>query len=127
MKTGVALLASSMAFSSVIAIAYWLSAHEPAGTILLGLMAAGLAFAAGYALLAERGARAEGDFQEVPRGKFAGDDLGVFTVRSPWPILTAACIALTLGGLLWWPFIFAVALVGLLLCLLFMGFESNRV
>ncbi|MGA7747445.1 MAG: hypothetical protein WCA52_10615 [Candidatus Aquilonibacter sp.] len=62
MKTFVGLWASSATFGVVIAAVYYIWSHgELAGTILLGVMALGLTFAAGYAIVAEREANLSGD------------------------------------------------------------------
>ena len=126
-KSFVALMFSSAAFGAAIAIAYWLVAHqETTGTVLLGIMCGAFVFAAGFAIIAERNADVSGDGENLSPADRAGEDLGVFTGASAWPILIAIATALTLIGLLYSPLLAVLAAVGLVLCLLRLGMESNR-
>lgn len=120
-----ALFVFASLFGLATATAYWFLSHEPAGAILLGFVGASMAFAAGYAFVAEREARVEGDEQPAPRSS-SGDDLGIFTSSSAWPILTALCAAVSLVSLLYSPLLCVLALVALLLCIWRMGAESAR-
>ena len=127
MKTFVGLFISSAIFGVAIAVAYWLVAHEEAtGTLLLGVMAAALVFTAGYAIVAERDANLAGDSPERAPEDAAGEDLGIFTTESAWPILTAVCALGLLTGIIWSPFLAIVGLAGLILCLWRLGAESAR-
>jgi len=115
-------------FGVAIAVAYWFIAHrEATGTALLGIMAAALAFTAGYAIVAERDARLEGDNPKESISDAAGEDLGIFTTHSSWPVLTALCVLAVLVGAVWAPLIGIAGLVCLLLCLWRLGAESARV
>lgn len=98
MKIGVRLFLSSATFGIVIAIAYWLSAHEITGTLLLGIMGSALSFAAGYMLVAEREARLVGDRPTGTHAESAGERVGVYTLRSKWPFSLAIAVALLLIG-----------------------------
>lgn len=127
MKSFVGLCICSALFGLAIAIAYWWVAHaEVTGTLLLGIMAAALAFAASYAVLAERDAALDGDDPNTSNIASAGEDLGVFTTSSAWPILIAAAAALGLCGLLWSPLLGAAGFTLVILCLWRMGAESAR-
>ena len=95
MITGRRLFVSSALFGTTIAVVYWLSAHDDTGTALLGLMAVALFFGAGYMYLAQRHADLVGDRKEAGPGDERGVRIGVFTVRSPWPVI-AACGAFAL-------------------------------
>ena len=108
MMIGLRLFISSAAFAIVIAVAYWLIAHEIVGTFLLGFMAFALIFVAGYMVVAEREADLHGDRDDAKVSDGAGELVGTFTTRSPLPIWTAlavTCIGLglvvspTLAGL----------------------------
>jgi hypothetical protein len=101
MKTGISLFVSSAVFGILIATAYWFSSHHAGGTILLGLMATGLAFATLWAILAERDARLSGDDPHMTQRQAGGEDLGIFTSSSAWPILMAASVAVVLCGMVW--------------------------
>jgi uncharacterized membrane protein YdfJ with MMPL/SSD domain len=126
-KSFVGLFGIAALFGLVIAVTYFFVAHEEgAGTALLGVMATALTFAAGYAVLAERDANVEGDDPNQSSEEVAGDDLGVFTVASPWPILIALCTLATLTGMLWSPLLGVAGLVGMLLCFWRLGAESAR-
>jgi hypothetical protein len=127
MKSFVGLFSFAAAFGGVIAVVYWFVAHEEAtGTALLGIMAAALAFAAGYAVVAERDADLEGDDPSESSENVAGEDLGIFTLRSPYPILLAFCTLAVLTGMLWSPLLAGAGLIGMLLCFWRLGAESAR-
>jgi Cytochrome c oxidase subunit IV len=108
MAIGLRLFLSSMTFGIVIAIAYWFCSHDATGTWLLGLMATGLAFAAGYMIFAERDAALLGDDGTAKQSDGTGERIGTFTLRSPWPACLAASVALFLGGMLVTP-VFGIA------------------
>ena len=127
MKTFVVLFGIAAAFGAAIAVAYWFIAHEEAtGTALLSVMTVALVFAAGYAVVAERDAGLVGDRPDESLREAAGEELGVFTIRSPYPVLVALCTVALLSGLLWSPMLALAALVGMLLCFWRLGAESAR-
>jgi hypothetical protein len=125
-KTFVSLFLSSAAFGIVIAVIYWISSRDSTGTLLLGLMATGLTFAAGYAILAEREANLDGDSKTVRNADVAGEDLGIYTSSSAYPILMALAVLTFLVGAVWSPFILFTGLLAILLILWRLGAESNR-
>jgi hypothetical protein len=125
MTTARRLFISSAIFGIAIAIAYWLSAHDPDGTVLLGVMATGLLFAAGYMLLAERDARLVGDQGNASSVDAGGEQLGTFTTSSPWPIVVAFGIFVVLLGLVILPALAASGFLLLAFGLLRMGQESR--
>jgi len=127
MKAFIALFFSSATFGAVAAIVYWFSSREIIGTLMLGLMALGLSFAAGYALLAERNAHLSGDEEAVQHKETAGEILGLFTKESAWPILLAFAILALLVGVVWSPFVAAPGLGAMLLILWRLSAESARV
>ena len=128
MKSLVGILGCSAGFGLVIAIVYWWVAHEETvGTVMLGIMTAALILAAIYAVIGERNARLDGDAPDLTNSDAAGEDLGVFTTTSPYPILVAAGAGLALCGLLWWPLLGAAGFAIVILCLWRMGAESARV
>lgn len=120
-------LIASAGFGIAIATIYFTNSHEPIGTVLLGIMAAALLFAAGYAVLAERDADLDGDRESEGPADAAGEDLGIFTTHSAWPILIAVSVLFVLIGALWSPLVAALAIISLVLCLWRMGRESNRI
>ena len=126
MKTFVGLLFSSATFSVFIAVIYWFSSHEYAGTLLLGLMTLALSFAAGYAVLAEREAHLAGDDPKLTPVAAAGEDLGIVTKKSVWPILLAFSVLWSLIGLIWSDFMLFTGIAALLLILWRLGAESSR-
>ena len=97
------------------------------GTALLGIMTAAMFFTAGYAVIAERNAHVAGDSDDLSNKDVAGEDLGIFTIESAWPILVALSAAFTLVGLIWSPVLAGAGLVAMLLCLWRLGAESARV
>lgn len=125
MITGRRLFVSSAIFGIAIAIAYWFSSHDPNGTVLLGMMAAGLLFAAGYMFVAEREARLVGDRDTATSAEAAGERVGTFTVASPWPIVIAFAIFLTLLGVAIFPTLAVVGFALLIFGLLRLGRESG--
>jgi hypothetical protein len=126
-KTFVLLWTSSATFGIVIATVYYFWSHgELAGTILLGTMAVGLMFAAGYAIVAERGAKLDGDRARDDNQAAAGEDLGVYTTTSAWPILLAFSVLVVFVGALWIPFLLFAGIAALLLILSRLGAESSR-
>ena len=108
MKTGVMLFISSAVFAIAIAVAYWIVAHEPVGTFLLGFMAFALSFVAGYMIVAERDADLDGDREGATADDGAGEVVGTYTIHSPLPFWTALAIAAIGLGL-----VVAPALAGL--------------
>jgi hypothetical protein len=127
-KALVGLFAISALFGLAMATTYWFVAQrEAAGTALLGIMTAALAFTAGYAVVAERDANLEGDRPDETMADTEGEDLGIFTTASAWPILIAVCALAMLVGLLWAPLVSVVALIGLVVCFWRLGGESARV
>jgi Cytochrome c oxidase subunit IV len=125
-KTGIALFVSSALFGLVIATAYWFSSHHAGGTILLALMGTGLAFATLWALVAERDADLSGDDPRLLQSQAAGEDLGIFTSSSAWPILMAACVSVTLAGMVWSLPVLVAGLAGITLVAWRLGAESAR-
>ncbi|HEY1428834.1 MAG TPA: cytochrome c oxidase subunit 4 [Candidatus Tumulicola sp.] len=126
MKTGISLFVSSTVFGILIATAYWISSRHIGGTILLGLMASGLSFAAVYALIAERDADLAGDDPRMSQSQAAGEDLGIFTSASAWPIVMAAAVAVTLAGVVWSIPVMLAGLAAIALAGWRLGAESAR-
>ena len=126
MKTFVGLFISSTTFSASIAVVYWFSSHEYAGTLLLGVMTLALSFAAGYAVLAERESHLVGDDPKLTPVAAAGEDLGIVTKKSVWPILLAFSVLWSLIGLIWSDFMLFTGIAALLLILWRLGAESSR-
>ena len=127
MKSFVGLFGISAAFGCAVAIAYFFIAHEEgAGTALLGIMTAALTFAALYAVVAERDADLEGDYPNKRNEEVAGEDLGIFTTQTPYPILIAVSALAMMTGMLWSPLLGIAGLIGMLLCFWRLGAESSR-
>lgn len=127
MRTFVGMFGFSAAFGAAVAIAYFFVAHEEgAGTALLGFMAAALSFATMYAVVAERDADLEGDYPLKRNEDVAGEDLGVFTTETPYPIFIALSTLAVMTGMLWSPLLGIAGLAGILLCFWRLGAESAR-
>lgn len=126
MKAFVGLFLSSAVFAAVISIVYWFASREYAGTLLLGFMFCGLAFAAGYAVLAEKNAQLEGDDPRRQHKEVAGTDVGVFTKKSAWPPALAFSILWFFIGLVWSDFMLVTGIAAMLLCVWRLGAESAR-
>jgi hypothetical protein len=127
MKVFVGLFLSSAVFGLAIAVVYWFASHEYAGTLLLGFMFFGLAFAAGYAIFAERHAEIQGDDPERQHKEAGGEDVGIVTKDSAWPTALAFSILMFFIGLVWSDFLLFAGLAAMLLCLWRLGAESARV
>jgi 4-hydroxybenzoate polyprenyltransferase len=110
------LFLSSAAFGITIAAAYWFTSHESIGTLMLGIMAFGLTFVAGYMIVAEREADLIGDRKDTPIESGAGELVGTYTVTSPLPIGTALAVTFVGLGIVVSP---TIAVLGLLAMLAF--------
>ena len=64
---------------------YWFIAHEPAGTMLLGFMAAALTVVALYMFFAERDADLYADDKDATMADAAGEHVGTYITHSPAP------------------------------------------
>lgn len=116
MKIASSVFLSSTLFGLVVALVYWFTTRENVGTVLLGLFTAGLSFVYGYFLVIRPKARVDGDEQRIP-AELAGETIGVFSTESPWPIVTALCIAALLIGIALHPMLAALALIALFVTL----------
>jgi hypothetical protein len=114
MTIGLRLFLSSATFAIAIVLAYWFIAREPAGTALLGFMAFGLSFVAGYMIVAEREADLWGDDAQADNAQAAGETVGAYSIRSPLPIATAAAITFIGIGLVVSPTAAALGIIALL-------------
>jgi hypothetical protein len=114
MTIGLRLFISSAVFALVIAVAYWLVAREPAGTMLLGFMAFGLSFVAAYMIVAEREAELWGDAPNADNAQAAGETVGSYSIRSPLPIATAAALTCIGLGLVVSPTVAALGVIAVL-------------
>lgn len=117
MTTARGLFVSSAVFAATIAIVYWLLAHEPAGTILLGFMAVALSVVALYMTFAERDADLYADKPGATMRDAAGEHVGTYITHSPIPFwIGIALTAIVLG------FVVAPAAAGLgIVALLVLG------
>ena len=126
MKTFVSLWVSSGLFGLCIAIGYWFSSKEPAGTFLLGFMTIGFAWAALYSGIAERNTNLAGDAKDAQHRDRAGEDLGIVTKSSPWPLLLAVSVLVLLLGAIWSDFLLFAGLAAAIICAWRLGAESAR-
>lgn len=101
MITTARVLFASAAFMFAVAAVYWFVSYEPAGTFFLGLMVAGLLFAAAYIATAARGAVLSADRPDVRPEDVAGERVGVFSAASPWPLVLAGGLLVALLGLVY--------------------------
>jgi hypothetical protein len=125
MNVGLGLFLSSASFGIAIAIAYWFSAHDDTGTWLLGMMGIALGFAAGYMIVAEREARLAGDQPNGSNEESAGERVGTYTLRSPWPFCAAIAAAFVLIGAVYNLPVAVAAFVSLLVTLTMLIRESR--
>ncbi len=125
MMIGLRLFISSAVFSIVIAIAYWLVAHEIVGTFLLAFMAFALSFVAGYMIVAEREADLYGDRDDANISDGAGEVVGTYSTRSPLPISTALATAFIALGLVVSPTLAGLGLIAALVLGAFFIIQSR--
>ena len=109
MKIGVRLFLSSMAFAVVVACAYVVATHDAIGTVMLATMAVALIVIAAWVVVAEREADLDSDDPERTPASAAGENLGVFTLESYWPIVGAFATTLMTIGVVFLPGASAVA------------------
>jgi hypothetical protein len=97
-------LLGAAAFSLVVGGVYWFLSDEPAGSLMLLTMAAGLLTAAVYVALLRRRASVTADRPAANPGDAAGEPIGVFASHSSWPVILALGSAVGLTGLIygWW-------------------------
>jgi hypothetical protein len=93
------LFLSSAAFTAVLAVSYWLVAHEPAGTILLSFMTAALLVIAVYMFFAERNAGLFADNENATPADARGERIGAFVLHSPAPFWIGVTVAGLMLGL----------------------------
>ena len=116
MTVGLRLFLSSAGFGIAIALAYWFTSREIVGTFMLGVMAFGLSFVAGYMIVAEREADLIGDEKNATMQSGAGELVGTYTVTSPLPLGSALAVTSIGLGIVVSP---AIAVLGILAVLAF--------
>jgi ABC-type uncharacterized transport system permease subunit len=114
MTIGLRLFISSAIFGIAIALSYWFTSHEIVGTLMLGIMAFGLSFVAGYMIVAEREADLIGDKKTASIADGAGELMGSFTIRSPVPFGIALAVSCVFLGVVVSP---TIAILGLIVSL----------
>ncbi|MDQ2909282.1 MAG: cytochrome c oxidase subunit 4 [Candidatus Eremiobacteraeota bacterium] len=113
MKIGVILFLSSMTFGIVIATIYGVTTHDVSGIIFLGLMAVALAIVSLWIVVAEREAHLAGDQTDMDPADAAGEEVGVYSTESYWPILAALGMACVVLGVVFIPGVsFGLLLIG---------------
>jgi hypothetical protein len=113
MTVALRLFVSSAAFTAVLAIAYWIVAREPAGTVLLGFMTAALLVIALYMIVAERNANLSSDRNGATPTDAAGEPIGTFVLHSPAPFWIGVALTLLMLGLIVAPAAAGLGLVAL--------------
>lgn len=115
MKTALGLFLSSAIFAATIAIVYWFIAHEPAGTMLLGFMAAALTVVALYMFFAERDADLYADKKDATMADAAGEHVGTYITHSPAPFWIGVALTGVMLGLVVSPAAAGLGIVALFL------------
>ncbi len=103
MKISVRLFLSSMTFAIVIATVYAFTTHDIVGTVFLAMMAVALVVVAIFILVAEKEAHLASDVPSAQPRDSSGEDLGMFTLESYWPIVGAAATTLLVLGVVFLP------------------------
>lgn len=99
MRTGLILFVSSAVFATTIAVVYWFLSHEPAGTLLLGFMAAAMLVIAIYMVFAELDSNLWGDKEKATFSDAAGEHVATYVTRSPLPFAIGVLVTGILLGL----------------------------
>ena len=113
MMIALRLFVSSGTFTAVLAVAYWLIARDPAGTVLLGFMTAALFFIALYMIVAERNANLFADREDATPADARGERIGTFVLHSPAPFWIGVALAGLMLGLVVAPAAAGLGLVAL--------------
>jgi hypothetical protein len=114
MMVALRLFLSSAAFTAVLAVSYWFVARDPAGTVLLAFMTAGLLVIALYMFVAERNAGLLSDDENATPAGARGERIGTFVLHSPAPFWIGLALAGVLLGLVVAPAAAALGIVALL-------------
>jgi TRAP-type C4-dicarboxylate transport system permease large subunit len=117
MKIGVRLFVSSMLFSIAIAVVYGVTTRDLIGVVFLAMMAFAMIVCASYIVVAEREAHIAGDEADLRPADVVGEDLGVFTVESYWPILGAVGLVMLIFGVVYAPG-FAWGILAIAICVI---------
>lgn len=126
MSTTARVLLAAAAFIFVVDAVYWFVTYEPAGTFLLGVMVLGLLFAAGYIATASRSAVLSADRPDLRPEDAAGERVGVFSAASPWPLVLAGGLLVTLVGLVYGVWLLVPGIVITIAALLGLMRENSR-
>jgi hypothetical protein len=104
---------STAIFALVLAVGYWVVAHEPAGTTLLLAMAIVLAIVAVYLRFPERDARLWGDDPSATPRDAAGERVGTYVLHSPVPFWCGIALTAVALGLVVTPAAAGVGIIAL--------------
>lgn len=92
-----------MVFGIIIAAVYGMTTHDIIGVLFLSVMALALTVVAAFILVAERESHLAGDETDLASSALAGEDLGMFTLESYWPILAAFGTGMLVFGVVFLP------------------------
>lgn len=115
MTTARGIFVSTALFTILLAVAYWIVAHEPAGTTLLGFMAGALLVVALYSAVAQRDADLYSDKKDATPADAAGEHVGTYVVHSPAPFWIGIAVAALALGLVVAPAIAGIGIIALML------------
>jgi hypothetical protein len=103
-----------MIFSIVIAAVYGATTHDLIGVVFLAMMSLAMIVCASYIVVAEREAHIAGDDADLRPADVVGEDLGVFTVESYWPLLGAVGFVALLFAIAYAPgFAYGIGVIAL--------------
>lgn len=117
------LFISSAIFSITIATVYWFISREPAGTTLLGFMAAALTIVALYMFFAERDANLWGDKPDATMRDAVGEHVTTIITSSPIPFGIGLALTMIVLGFVVSP---AAAGLGIVVLLVLIGLMIVR-
>lgn len=116
MTISLRVFALSMVFGIVVSVAYWFDTREAAGTILIGMMGIAFFWVTSYLRGTRKQTRYDGDVERLP-SDLAGEQIGVFSTESPWPITLALATAGLLLGIVLHPMLGVFAIVAVFIVL----------
>jgi hypothetical protein len=122
-RTAKIVFLSSATFSTLIAVVYWYLSREPAGTMLLGFMAA--AFVAVFMQFTEGEAKLFGDMGDATMQDAAGEQVGTYITHSPAPFWIAVALAAMAIGLVIAPAAVALGAVAIFGLIVYMIVRSR--
>ena len=124
MTISIRLFAFAMAFGLFLAAVYWFDTRHAAGTVFLAMMGLGFIWVTSYLFVSRQETQYDGDEERAP-SELAGEQIGVVSRESPWPIVLAMATAALLIGVVLHPMLAAFGSLAFLIILWELAREST--